>query len=684
MKQMKSVIRKIRAMMQKEQGGALVIALIIMLALTLLGLSLLLQSNTEYAISINERDSTAALYNAEAALQLAKARIQSYGPNLTDALDGPDPAVITDNGVISILTPSLTLTSQLNASNEHTQSAIVTLADNEIYEAFRIGVDNNGDTAWDGPRGLVYVRIEDNYDETTGINNEWADVDRRINAHVISQYPIRVDANGTELVDSSKTFHFRIAGVSTRQLIARFGTAGGQAAIVTHGDMDLGGSLEVCGACGSVHANQDLTVNGDDDFQICQNATETNDTPVVTGGTIGGNVQNAPRIDIEIANPYHEQFVPDYDLFDTVGDPELAGFPELECDPTDDVDGDGQVSKYFAFVGDGAEGLVYKARWDGTKWLWVLIDNLNDAVDVFLNNCGEVVLSTDPGAVDDDDPGGSPRNFYGFDYQDGGGSQPACDPAIDDTLGPSSVENDYVLASLMPASPPLPTGVLLPGSGPLDGTLAGDGIDFISANPRPVMNTNHHSWTISSNSVYSPLYNAVIFVYGNLGLTGGPDNLCSSVDQDPCPGRGLPNNVWRATFVSFNNITTSGGLKYAPFRRFEVTSEYQWLLVAGRDIRLGGNTNTGPICSGSCTNPPDGAAQAGLAGIVLAHEQLRFRGNVSINGLVKSEDAADCAPLETNPLGMDISGSVEVYYDCEHPPSTGTAGARMTSWEEVQ
>ena len=61
-----------------DRGSALVIALLIMLALILLGLALLLQSNTEYAISLNERDSTATLANADATLQLAKAFVKDY------------------------------------------------------------------------------------------------------------------------------------------------------------------------------------------------------------------------------------------------------------------------------------------------------------------------------------------------------------------------------------------------------------------------------------------------------------------------------------------------------------------------------------------------------------------------------------------------------------------------------
>ena len=50
----------------KEEGAALIVTLLVMLVLVLLGLSLLLQSDTEHAIAMNDQDANEALHYAEA------------------------------------------------------------------------------------------------------------------------------------------------------------------------------------------------------------------------------------------------------------------------------------------------------------------------------------------------------------------------------------------------------------------------------------------------------------------------------------------------------------------------------------------------------------------------------------------------------------------------------------------
>ncbi|MCI0412485.1 hypothetical protein L0222_06735 [bacterium] len=666
MKTMKSVIRVISDLVRKEQGSALIIALIIMLALTLLGLSLLLQSNTEYVISINERDSTAALYNAEAALQMTKEKLRSFGgTDLTDALDGPDPAVTTDNGVIAIMNPSLTDVTLLDETNEQTDSAIVTLPDNQIYEAFRIGVDNDGDTAWDGPRGLVYVRIADNYDDYPAANSPWTDTDKRVTAHVISQYPIQVDSNGN-VTGESKTFHFRIAGVSTRELVGRFGTAQTQAAIVSLQDMELGGSLHVCGECGSVHADSDLTIDADPDFHICENATETNDQPVVSGGTIDGTVGYSAFVPVPVANPFHEDYAPDPEWFDTNTDTELASYPGLQCD----YDTSANISKFFALVGDSGDGQVYKAYWNAgtSRWDWFLIDDLNDNLDTTLDECGRVIsgaFKTDSDADAsrsvDDAENAQFKSFYGFDLQHGSDFN-SCDEDLDDTLGPTSNENDFI------------DNAAFGGSFILPGTFGSDTDDDYEAGQW--YGKNDRLWKSNASDVYAPMYNAVIFVWGNLTLSGNLNNVCTN---SGCTG--LPGGIWRVTFLSLGNINASGGPRYAPVRKFEVLPDNQYLMVAGRDIELSGTPGEGDICPLTCDDLP--ANLAGYAGIVLAHEQISLTGNVSVNGVIKAEDAAQCANLVSG-AGIQATGSVEVYYDCEHPPDTSSETTVMTSWEEVQ
>jgi hypothetical protein len=686
------------AIFSKEKGSALVIALIVMLVLTLLGLSLLLQSNTEYVIAVNERDSTAALENAEGGLQLAKAVIieKAIGaPNLTNLLVGPDGTPgTTDDGIISIrqVNPALTNSNQLNddcsVGSLTCESAISVIEDINLkkYEVFRVGFDRDGSvpsgkSGWDGPRGLVYVRVEDNYDDEPALNDPWSDKDKNIIAHVISRYPIQVGANGV-YSGPSLTANLRIAGISTRELTGRFGTVSTQPAIVTEGDMKLKGSIDVCGECGAVHADQTLTI-GATDVDICSNATSTATPPVMNdGGTaqIGGTVGSGPFIPVPVANPFHANYVPTPAMFDTTtpGDPELTGYPFLQCSGP-------AASKYFAFVGDGSHGQIYKAYWKPSaippRWEWELIDQLGDGHNTVLDDCGRVVVidpsirppsgTPDTGAgtgIDD----GSDNQFYGFTYHDGGGGTPACVAANDASLGPTSTENDYVNAAAeLPVG--LPAGVLLPATGPPDG-IADYNAGFVIGN-------NHHQWTINGNDVWSPLYNGVLWFWGNLNLSGGPTTLCSTNDTPPC-SQALPGGIWRATFISLNNIDAKGNPRYAPFRGQAYYND-QYVLIAGRDIDLGGTPGAGNICPAQCDGAP--LVAAGYAGIVLAHEQLEITGNVSVNGLVKSEDAATCANFaDTQGAGIGGSGSAQVYYDCVHPPDTGSESVQLLSWEENQ
>src|SRR3990172_7044254 len=86
----------------KNQGAALVIALLVVMSLVLLGLSILLQSNTEHMIAVNERDATSAMFDAEAALQLAKG-VLSASSDINSLFLGPDGASLSpDDGIMQI------------------------------------------------------------------------------------------------------------------------------------------------------------------------------------------------------------------------------------------------------------------------------------------------------------------------------------------------------------------------------------------------------------------------------------------------------------------------------------------------------------------------------------------------------------------------------------------------------
>jgi Tfp pilus assembly protein PilX len=685
MKLIQVISRIKKALRENEKGSALVIALVIMLALTLLGLSLLLQSNTEYVISVNERDATAALANAEAVLQLAKEKIRnasSGASDLNDVLNGPDNADPVDDhfiGLRTTLTPTLRandFTSDCSAGSttcELTFSGIDTYQGQQ-YEVLRVG---NGTGTWSGPRGLVYVRVDDNFDDAPAANNDLIDIDKRVTVTVISKYPIQVKSDGT-YAGESKTAILRTAAVSTREIFARFGPGSTQAAIVSERNMLINGNLTVCGECGSIHADLDLVL---EDGNICQNATETKDDPVVDpSATVGGDVGNSGFIDVPTANPFNPEFGPEQpEWFDTVTDPEYAGFPALQCDY--DATTNHDVSKFFALVADGGEGLVYKAYWKPSpgRWEWKEIDDLNDNDNTILDECGRVwsgsigpnPLSQDQGVdssrlVNDNDN----KKFYTF-FLHHAGNDKACDENLDATLGPSSAENDYIENSWF--SDPLnnlnlPSGVILPG------TYGSDGDDDYEAGL--CADKNDRMWKSDSSDVYAPVYNAVIYITSNLTITGNLKNICT---HSGCTG--LLNNIWRVTFLTLGSIDAAGNPRYAPARSFDILPNNQYLMVAGRDIEISGTPGEGDICATACEDPP--VNLAGYAGILLAHEQISLVGNVTINGTVKAEDAAQCSNLVIGE-GIQATGSVEVYYDCEHPPDTSGESVRMTSWEEVQ
>ena len=78
-----------------QSGAALVIALLMMIALTLVGMGAIFTSTFEVQISGNKRGSTDAFYAAESGLQVALANIDNFNPsNYVDNMYDPftDPA----------------------------------------------------------------------------------------------------------------------------------------------------------------------------------------------------------------------------------------------------------------------------------------------------------------------------------------------------------------------------------------------------------------------------------------------------------------------------------------------------------------------------------------------------------------------------------------------------------------
>ncbi len=635
------MIQAIRKAVSKQEGAALFVSLLVTLVLVLLGITLLLMSGTEHLLSTNERDSQDALAKAESGLQWAKRMVLDYtnnGPPYPTDLDalllGPDGTTGTaDDNLLGIkdLTLGLTNTVSINGNNEETASAIVSkdFGDGTAmnYEVFRLGTDSDGVTGWDGPRALVYVRFFDNLDDGA-VDSQTNDQDLRARIKVVAEYPIFVSTQGGIPAVQDTNVNIQ-RGQARRVLIGRVGPQD-QQAILANKDLDMVGTVDVCGECGGVHSNANFNLGGqaNDDVDICADATATGTMTVTNNGTLNGYVGYAPHIDVPVINPYDDIFVPLPATFNHASDTELANGPDgiaataddstynpLKC--TFDPIQDPGASKYFALVirkTSGKHGYIFKGYWNvaENRWDWRLIDDLDDSDNTILDDCGRVIsgtitstgevlvsdltlitggyVRTDTAASVDD---GDASKFYNFDIHSNYGTV-SC--AADDTLS-GLASNDYnpntfrrwlapgsIAPHLLGADVPP-----LPGNNPVPTpTLPNEpdgSADFIIAD---AMGKNDAVWKIASgNNVYSPTFNAVIWIYGNFDFEGGHDNLTLSTLTTTLPILPPPQSraVWRASFITFGGINTAGSVNYAPANG----SNYLLPACSGAGCRFAGN-----------------------------------------------------------------------------------------------
>jgi Tfp pilus assembly protein PilX len=71
--------------LKNQSGAALVVALIMMVVLTLIGLASIFSSTFEVKISGNKRCSTNAFYGADSGIQVVLARVENFNPNSYDS-----------------------------------------------------------------------------------------------------------------------------------------------------------------------------------------------------------------------------------------------------------------------------------------------------------------------------------------------------------------------------------------------------------------------------------------------------------------------------------------------------------------------------------------------------------------------------------------------------------------------
>ncbi|MDW7985457.1 MAG: hypothetical protein RMK16_12370, partial [Acidobacteriota bacterium] len=531
-------------------------------------------------------------------------------------------------------------------------------------------------------RGLIYVRVDDNYDEDPRPNDPLEDRDRRIRVTVVAEYPVLVDADGVQLAAVSAR-----RGVARRMLRAWFGPPVEIPAVLVHGSLKVTDDVLICGECGPVHANQNLVLgDAGADIGICQDATAVRNFSRQGDVFIGGKAGDGHSpMKVPIINPYHERFVPPPTAFDTSGDWALPA--QLRCGAPGT---DGATTKYFALVASATGvGRVYKAYWNGVvqRWTWRLIDDLSDPYDVQLDDCGRVAACQgQPGCTEDTGhgppvPDGGADEFYGFRFL-GAEAPTACD-FPDASLG-SAQDNDfnredfYDTGGFLQVVPDSSVRAL-PGS-PDPSRRDPDGVPDFDGSAILGIPPGNPEWRLRPNSfVYSPLHGAVLFVYGDVRLgLGRTETLCGSALVG-C-GIEMPKGAWPLAVIAYGNIQVRQNFQMIP-----LGPQFPYALIAGRDVRIQARVLIGrrgcrrdikatrgeAVACGTLPTPGDPLTAA----VIAAHEQVQVLGDASIDGLILAEDANDCSPLvrrvgtAPDDQVMRIGGNVSVHYDCEHPPN---------------
>ncbi len=194
-------------------------------------------------------------------------------------------------------------------------------------------------------------------------------------------------------------------------------------------------------------------------------------------------------------------------------------------------------------------------------------------------------------------------------------------------------------------------------------------------------------WVFPTPTVYSPLYGAVIFVVGTTRISGNPghstsiDFWCSS--DAGCSSTTMPYGLWKVSLISIGDIVFSGQCNLGPAN---TDADYWFQLVTGRDIRMSGNPQeNSPACSGSpvCDFSAPSNIQH-MGGIYSAHENIKISGSPNIFGFLVTEDAIECS--SEVPGSMDLDGNLNVFYDCDHPPSpwVNNVPIQRLNWQEVR
>ena len=289
-----------------ERGSAIITVLLLLLLMTGLAAALTVSGRTESLITRNHQSRAQARAAAEAglnhAVQIAVDYLQTVDPvNIPGALDAllVDPVALAG---VAFATPTAVAGAIDGATS---------------YQVFLMDED-------DPDRGAAATTLTDDADAA---NNE----------------------DGAELTDSNNTLVFRATGVAQggatvtlEALIAPIQLG----AIVTDGDLEITGSVDVNGANADVHSNGDLTIGGSAAVDGDMTATGEYDGPSGAGNY--GGAAEKPLPNIRAADYRHHA---DFVLSSTGMVQSPAGI--TLCDPGNNGKG---CEDTFGWSFDGADG----------------------------------------------------------------------------------------------------------------------------------------------------------------------------------------------------------------------------------------------------------------------------------------------------------------------------------------
>jgi len=267
----------------EERGFALVAALFMMMLMSALAIALTASGRIEVAMGDNEEIYASARAAAEsglnrtAAIIIQQAANPAFNPNTL--ISGPD-----------------------GLSDPNNQGAASNADNNRVTQIL------GGAEPWTMPVAADYtynVRIYD--DDDPILKNGTAFTNTELTAMGAGK-PAQVE-NGNRFSDMNKRLVIRSTGFGpqgTTAVLEQMLVPVTMPALLVDGDLTLEGNARIDGAQGSVHANNNLTVNGNSVF-VEQNATSTgtftsNTGSWTAGGLTSGGMPRIPVPDIHAIN----------------------------------------------------------------------------------------------------------------------------------------------------------------------------------------------------------------------------------------------------------------------------------------------------------------------------------------------------------------------------------------------